>query len=76
MAYCRFLDSDAYLFKAAGTDPEQFECCGCRLDGDVRFFSPEEAFWHLVAHELAGHAIAFEAFEALCHEAITGEDMC
>lgn len=72
MAYCRFLDADAYAFPTRHEGKLFFECCGCWLDEESFFETAEELFWHLVKHRLAGHSIPDEALDEVMFDALQG----
>lgn len=70
MSYCRFADSDVYMFHHVA---DGFLCMLCRLDPDADRMgwstnSRQEAIRHLEAHRQAGHAVPDHAFERLRRE--------
>jgi hypothetical protein len=68
MSYCRFGDSDAYLFysKTSG----QYECCDCSLREErwALMDTPQEALDHLLEHRQAGDTIDQDGIDRLTDE--------
>jgi hypothetical protein len=62
MAYCRFLDADAYFYLDVNG---YYTCCACTMAEDQRFYTTDSAIAHLRAHEAAGDRIPDYAFSRL-----------
>lgn len=69
MSYCRFFNSDVYLFEHVGG---YAECCGCSLRDNPEFDTPLLALDHLLEHIEAGDYVPDYAIERLKVEVETG----
>lgn len=69
MSYCRFSNSDVYMFASVNGG---IECCACALQKkditSVNFNTEEEAINHLYEHKKAGHYVPKKAITRLKKE--------
>lgn len=76
MSYCRFMESDAYIFKNL---KGEFECCACALmslEAYNSFYASteEEMLEHIAEHRAAEHDIPEFVDEKLKREIAERED--
>lgn len=68
MSYCRFSDSDAYIF---GHAEGGYECCGCSLSPHSWFRKFKTIFgvlFHCLRHSLTGHHVPKRTYKLIIKE--------